>query len=411
MSLSVSEKRFTSWPRAAVTKILPAQETVMTDVEVYSHPSRILQTWRELTAVAPGSAYQTPGFLLPWLATLGLENGLDPMFVVQRDAYGEPLALFALGIKTEGPFRVAVFLGAKDSNFNLGLFRPGYAPSGNEIRALLVKAARKAGAKGPDLFVLLNQPLDWNGLPNPLAALPRQWSPSFAFKTALSRDAEAFFKSKLSKETRKKMRKKESRLAELGKLQHLTGAQGGETRQRIIEAFFEQKIARCKAQGIEAGFASAAMRNFVEIASHPAAPGGSPLELHALACDDRIVAVYGGAAHQGHFSGCFNSFDSEPEIAKCSPGDILLLKLAAAKCAEGLTGFDLGIGEARYKNAICDQTVPLFDSFIPVTLKGRLAAGVYSINQALKRRLKQNHKVNAFVNHLRSGLARRRSRN
>jgi CelD/BcsL family acetyltransferase involved in cellulose biosynthesis len=412
MSVSVSEKRLAlPAPGTAVAKILPAQIEAVPDIEVYSEPSRILKPWRNLMVRAPVSAYQTPAFILPWLATRALDAGLDPMFVVRRDSYGEILALFAFGIQTVGPFRIAVFLGSRDANFNLGLFRPDYAPGAKEIWALLGKAAQKTNTKRPDLFMLLNQPLGWNSMPNPLAALPRQWSPSFAYKTSLTIDAESFLKNKLSKETRKKLRRKESRLAEIGPLRHITGQCDDTTRQKIIEAFFEQKIARCKAQKIEANFGSAAMRDFVETASHPADAGvDGHLELHALACGDRIVAVFGGAAHQGHFSGYFNSFEADPEIAKCSPGDLLLIKIVAAKCAEGIISFDLGVGEARYKSMICDEAIPLFDSFIPVTMKGRLAAILFSLNQRIKRRMKQNQKVYVMTRRLRAALARRKAR-
>lgn len=374
-------------------------------VEVCADPDRALAAWRELIAVAPASAYQTPGFLLPWLATRGVEAGLEPLFIVQRDSDSAALALFCLGLKNIGFCRAAVFLGEKDSNFNFALFRPGFTPDRAAIVAMLRTAAWMTGAKAPDLFLLLNQPLDWNGWPNPLAALPRQWSPSFAYQTALNADAEKFFSSKLSKDARKKLRKKENRLAEIGPVRYLAAGGDSAVRQRIIEAFFAQKIARFETQKIDAGFDSKAMWDFVETASRPSEV--NHLELHALLCGENIVATYGGATHQNHFSGFFNSFDADPEIAKSSPGDLLLLKLIAAKCAEGVTTFDLGIGEARYKQMVCDEAVPLFDSFIPVTWKGSIAAIVLSLSQRIKRSLKQNRKAFEAARRLRALLHRK----
>ncbi|WP_020175866.1 GNAT family N-acetyltransferase [Methyloferula stellata] len=374
-------------------------------LEVCDDPSRALSVWQELIAVAPASPYQTPGFLLPWLATRGAEAKIEPLFIQQRDGGGTALALFCLGIKSVGPFRAAVFLGEKDSNFNFALFRPGFAPDRAAIIAMLHSAARMMGAKAPDLFLLLNQPVDWNGWPNPLATLPRQWSPSFAYKATLGSNAETFFNAKLSKDTRKKLRKKENRLAEIGPVRYVTAGGDSAMRQRIIEAFFAQKIARFETQKIDAGFDGEAMRNFVETASRPS--DANRLELHALLCGENIVAVYGGATHQTHFSGFFNSFDADPEIAKSSPGDLLLLKLIAAKCAQGVTTFDLGIGEARYKQMVCDEAVPLFDSFIPVTWKGSIAAIILSLSQRVKRGLKQNRKAFETARRLRALLFRK----
>jgi CelD/BcsL family acetyltransferase involved in cellulose biosynthesis len=252
-------------------------------------------------------------------------------------------------------------------------------------------AALKLGPKRPDVFFLLNQPLEWNGSRNPLIALPRQESPSFAYKAQVGSNAEAFFATKLSKDTRKKLRKKEARLVEIGPLNYVAVHEDDSLRSKIIEAFFAQKIARFERQKIDAGFDHLAMRRFVEAAGR--SPETGQLELHALLCGERIVAIYGGATHRNHFSGYFNSFDADPEIAKSSPGDLLLMKLIAAKCEQGVTTFDLGIGEARYKQMVCEETVPLFDSFIPVTWNGQILAHAFSLSQRVKRSLKQNRKA------------------
>lgn len=50
--------------------------------------------------------------------------------------------------------------------------------------------------------------------------------------------------------------------------------------------------------------------------------------------------------------------------------------------------FDLGIGEARYKTTICDDSDDLVDTFFPLTARGRLYAGYSRAKRALKRRIK-----------------------
>jgi CelD/BcsL family acetyltransferase involved in cellulose biosynthesis len=407
MTLLSSEKAIAA-PQSAFaprTKVMPSSDRTASRVEVYDDPQHVLEIWQDLIAVAPASVYQTPGFLIPWLATRGVETGITPKFVVQKDNDGTVLAMFCLGLKQFGLFHAAIFLGAKDSNFNFGLFRPGYAPDRAALTHLLRAAARKMGSHIPDLLLLYNQPRDWNGWVNPLSALPRQMSPSFAYKANLGDDAERYFAAKLSKDSRKKFRKKESRLAEIGTLQHLNTADSPLAREKIIAAFFEQKIARFEIQNIEAGFKSPVMRGFVEAALQPSQSyNAGALELHALFCGERIVAVYGGATHQGHFSAFFNSFNADPEIAKSSPGDLLLLKLIAEKCKAGIKTLDLGIGEARYKNMVCDETMPLFDSFVPVTLKGQALASAFSIGLTLKRWLKQNQRAFKIVKGIRTML-------
>ena len=51
--------------------------------------------------------------------------------------------------------------------------------------------------------------------------------------------------------------------------------------------------------------------------------------------------------------------------------------VVADAIARGFAEFDLGVGEARYKDEACEIVEPLFDSAFAVTLKGRLAAWAF----------------------------------
>jgi CelD/BcsL family acetyltransferase involved in cellulose biosynthesis len=381
-------------------------QTAFARVEVHSDPALVMKAWEELESIAPASIYQTRAFLMPWLETVGAKARLEPMFIIGRNAAGTALALLCLGILRRGPFRNAVFLGGKDSNANLGLFRPGFTYTRDDIFDLLRTATRALGSRAPDLFMLLDQPLEWEGVANPFTTFRHQKSPSYAHGTVLDVNADAFIESKLSKDTRKKLRKKESRLAASGELAHLRN-DDPVLAHCILDVFFAQKTARCEEQNINAGFDDPAKQDFIERAFANAvnADGSQPaLELHALRAGERIVAVYGGGTHRGHFSGMFTSFDADPEIAKSSPGDLLLMKLIAAKCREGVQFFDLGIGEARYKAAFCDQTLPLIDVFVPMNFKGQLFAAFEATRLRLKRTIKQNPRTFALVRQMRMRL-------
>ena len=111
----------------------------------------------------------------------------------------------------------------------------------------------------------------------------------------------------------------------------------------------------------------------------------------------RIVATYGGAAQGERWSGMFNSFDADEEVARSSPGDLLLVKIVESCCARGLRAFDLGVGEARYKAALCDQPIPLFDAAIGFGPLGRAAAALVLARQALKRTVKRHPRLMALA--------------
>ncbi len=300
-----------------------------------------------------------------------------------RDAAQRPTALLPLGLQRQGALRIAGFVGAKDSNFNMGLFTPGVSWSRPVLTTLLRRAAAASGP-GIDLFALRNQPLAWEGHANPLAALPHQASPSFAYKTTLVRDGEAFLQTHLSREARKKIRQKRNRLAALGPV---TVVEGGATAEAadVIDAFMEQRAARNLAMGF--GIDDLPMlRRFLDRAAGP----DGPITFYGLRCGDRIVATLGGLRHAGRFSGMLTSFAAESDIARASPGELLLADVITRHCAAGFSTFDLGIGEARYKETYCPEVEELFDSLVPVTARGHIAAQGEALRLRAKRAIKQS---------------------
>jgi CelD/BcsL family acetyltransferase involved in cellulose biosynthesis len=374
-------------------------------VDVHASPDAILADWRDLAATAPASAYQTEAFVLAWLDTLGKARGLEPMFVTARDAAGRAIALLCLGIEKHGGVRRAVFLGGKENNFNLGLFRVPDRFGRADIEALLREAARALGRRAPDVFVLTNQPRTWAGAANPFCQLAHQASPSYGYGTQLTADPEAYFAARHSKERRKKLRKKEAHLARIGALSHLCAADH-DTLQAGLAAFLAQKQARCEAQALDADFSDPAVQAFYTQSGAPR-PGAAPaLELHQLRCGSRIVAVFGGMRHRDQFSGMIISFDGDPEIARTSPGELLLTKAIASECRSGVADFDLGVGEADYKATYCETPIPLIDVLFPLSMKGALYAAALAAQLRLKRAIKQQPRFFSAVQKLKRTVVR-----
>ena len=68
----------------------------------------------------------------------------------------------------------------------------------------------------------------------------------------------------------------------------------------------------------------------------------------------------------------------------------------------GFETLDLGIGEARYKNAVCDVAEPLADTFLAVSARGRLARAGFVAALAAKAAIKASPKAMALVARLRA---------
>ncbi len=179
--------------------------------------------WTTLAQAAPASPYQSFDFARVWFATIGAAEGATPLIVVARDESGQPVALLPFARAARGPLRFAVFLGGKDTNFNIGLFRSGGAWSRDDVAARLAAAGTPATPR-LDAFLLINQPPSWRAIANPLAAGKSQPSPSFAYASALPGDFSVWLDARASKDAKKKMRKKRARLEATAPLVHSRAA-------------------------------------------------------------------------------------------------------------------------------------------------------------------------------------------
>jgi CelD/BcsL family acetyltransferase involved in cellulose biosynthesis len=355
--------------------------------------------WTTLAPEASASPYQSFDFARAWFTTIGAAEGATPLIVVARDDVGQPVGLLPFARTARGPLRFGVFLGGKDSNFNLGLFRSGGAWSRDDVAALLAAAAAQATPR-LDAFLLMNQPSSWGGIANPLADGQTQPSPSFAYASALPGDFSLWLDAHASKDAKKKMRKKRARLEATAPVVHGRVA-GAQEIERALAAFHVERRARTEALGVHDPYASVAAHAFLAQLARDGA-----LELHTLSHGDRIIAVFGALPGVARLSGLFIGHDGDPEIARSSPGEIMVHAVVADAIARGFVAFDLGVGEARYKDEACEIVEPLFDSAFAFTFKGRFAAWAFLAARRVKRSVKRSARLRALHARLRRLVGR-----
>jgi CelD/BcsL family acetyltransferase involved in cellulose biosynthesis len=368
--------------------------------EVFSDPAQARPAWTEIEKLALASPYQGFAFVDAWLRTTGQARAVEPMIVVARDEAGRANAVLPLGRARRGPVCAAEFLGGADANFKMGLFRPGLEASNEAIVDLLRRAARMTAPR-VDVFWLADQPHSWQGVVNPMAALSRQPSPSFGHKSALNDDFDVWLKNHYSGEAQRKWRKKARRLHEIGPIVHVV-ARDEASASEILLAFLNQKAARMRALGLANVYGQAHTARFFEVAAMANLRHGTPpIELHALRSGERIVATFGGLAQAERFCGMFLSYDADPEIARCSPGQMIVLETIRDLIARGFATFDLGVGEARYKDENCETDEPLFDAAVAVTAVGSAVAAARLLQRRIKRWTKQTPWARTFADGLR----------
>lgn len=376
-------------------EVLPAAETgdsaaarPWATITIETEIAAIEAEWRAFETQALVTPYQAYGWVRPFVETVGKAHGMAFRFALLRDHGGTLCALLPFVLTRRSGIRFAEFIGGKHANYHMGLYAPGFAAGldAGLAAAMLTETGRAIGKL--DALIFMNQPADWQGIANPAARLAAGPSPSRAYKLALiAGDGEATLKRSMSSHARKKLKNKRSRFADFGP-STVNRARTPAEIARVIDAFLEQKAVRFRGMGVPDPFAEPAMHAFLTQAAMGDDAKPPAVELYSLDQNGACVATYVGAVQGSRFSGMATSFDMGSETVRTSPGELLLAELIRLKCSEGLTVFDLGVGEARYKTSFCDGHDDLVDSFLPLTLKGRLFARVAQAKRELKRRIK-----------------------
>jgi CelD/BcsL family acetyltransferase involved in cellulose biosynthesis len=385
-------------PELALVRPAPAAARAF-KVEAVRDLAAVESLWRGLEADGVASPYQRFDWQRAYIETMRDSAGFEPCVVLVRDATGRPCLLLPLGIARRHGLSVASPIGGKHANYHLPLMgSPLPSPSG--LRALLRDAGRSLGI---DAYAFASLPLAWNGLANPLAEGGRP-SPSNGYRLTLDSDGESTLQRALSKDARKKLRQKDKKLRELGAVSHRV-ARTPEDLDAILSAFLAQKRERFREMGIPNPFEDGSTQSFLRAACLAGLDQGRPaIELHALMIGERALAVFGGAIDAARCCGMFTSFDPGPEIARSSPGELLMLDVIRHQCRQGRRVFDLGVGEARYKNSLCDEVEALVDVTLPVTARGHLYAATLAGYLGLKRTVKQTPWLWQLFTRLRSRL-------
>jgi CelD/BcsL family acetyltransferase involved in cellulose biosynthesis len=352
--------------------------------------------WNALLRDGIATPYQSPAWVMAYAESIAQAAGHRVVAITVRDGAGLLAAVLPVEIIRRHGCTIAQVVGGKHANYQMPAMRTGFARQITSQGWQSILRAGAAACGGIDAFAIRHQPPSWVGEPNTLSMLRSQPSASPAYALKLDTSGEATLQRSLSAHARKKIRSKRNRFFELGQSSQW---QALDERQinRVLTVFLQQKAERFAGMGIADPFSVVGMEEFLRQAARRGA-----IELHALELDGDIVSCYVGAVLGGHFSGMATSFAAREDLARMSPGEILLIDLIHALCLRGFTMFDLGVGEARYKATICDKTQTLRDSLIPCSPRGWLWCLTMTRADQLKRAIKASPRAMALL-----GRARR----
>lgn len=332
--------------------------------------------------------FQASGWLRHYLEAHGQQGQLR---IIRLVTPGGAEILLPLQVES----RAGLKIGTKVGDAHASYFVPGLSAAVPPLsRAELVPALRQAArAAGIDALTFPDMLPHWRGQKNPLMALAPRMAPNDAAFLALGDDAQALLDFLLDRDARKKLRAKSARLAELGALEARWMESAADI-EGALALFFFWKSQQFSARGMTDPFADEGVRRFLVRAVHDPQEG---LRLFALCIQNRPVAVIGGAMQGGHFAGMFTAYDPRPDIAKHSPGEVMLQALIPALITAGCRGFDLGAGDARYKSRFCPEKQTLYDTALGITASGRAYALLWRWIRRAKGRFKRSPRLMALL--------------
>jgi CelD/BcsL family acetyltransferase involved in cellulose biosynthesis len=359
--------------------------------------------WRKLEA---GNVLMTPYQRFDvqdaWHRHVAAPQGVAPFIVVAYDAMHQPLMLLPLGVQTEHGIRIARFFGGKHVTFNMPLCRRDFAATATKADLEAMLKQLREHRNGADVLALIRQPKSWTGIANPISLLPSQASTNDCPVMKMVPGAPPT--DRISNGFRRRLKGKER------KLQSLPGygyqiARDDASIKRVLDSFFTVKPLRMAEQKLPNVFAEPGIEAFIRDACQRKLANGRAIELHSLQCDDEVIAMFAGVADGDRFSMMFNTYTMSAN-AKFSPGLILMREIIDHHAARGTTSFDLGIGSDDYKRLFCKDDEPIFDSYLPLSARGSMAATAMSSLTRIKRLVKHNPALNQAAMALRGSLRR-----
>jgi CelD/BcsL family acetyltransferase involved in cellulose biosynthesis len=386
--------------RTAETPVRPRASRIA-GVDIITDLGRAEAVWRGLEDTSHFSTpYQRFDLLGPWQRSVGEREGVRPLIVVAHDAERRPLVLLPLAWRPVLGVRVASFMGGKHTTFNMGLWNGEFAAQAttDDLTSLLSGMRERAAV---DALALIQQPLRWRELQNPFALLSGQPSINGCPRLAMTPGEPPT--TRISHSFRRRLKGKERKLQALGGYRYHVATTDAEIT-HLLDWFFRIKPIRMAEQKLPNVFAEPGVEDFIRTACLTSRSGGRIIDIHALECDDEVIAIFAGVADGQRFSMMFNTYTMS-ESSRYSPGLILLRNIIDHYAERGYCGLDLGIGTDEYKRMFCKQDEPLFDSFVPLTVQGKPVAAAMSALNRGKRLVKQNRTLLGLTNKLRRSFS------
>lgn len=360
---------------------------------IFRSMAEVEGVWRDLEPRATASPFQSFRWLEAWSRHVSPVRGEEPLIVVGSDAGGRPSFLLPLATQPAQGTSVLAWLGQEHATYAMGLF-DDKCDARLDVAALREILAEVGRANpGISALNLKNQPTSWAGRSNPLAALGAQESANRSYQLRLDADFDNQVARTFKKHARGKLRRATQALAGLPGHALDTGTTV-ERRLALLDSFFAQKARQLAERGIGNPFQHPQIVAFYRDLAGAGDNRPPLLECMGLVASGQTLATATSISFQDQRHLLTLSLGTEdPLLLKHSPGLALMRHHIGRAAADGISCYDFGAGDGQHKAIWQPDAVPLFDTYLPLSLRGYSVSMAAAGRSFAKRIIKNNERL------------------
>jgi CelD/BcsL family acetyltransferase involved in cellulose biosynthesis len=310
--------------------------------------------------------FQSREFLDTWLDTIGKASRVEPYFVVVRDADGQSVLYLPLIIETKFNVRLLRFMDCGVADYNAPIVAAGRALSRQDFHE--VWAEILALLPGFDVIDLKKIASDVAGAFNPLTYLDCTPFGENGHAIALTRLRDQTDTPRTVVRRRRKLQSYAKGLNQIGEPRFIDNPAAAETA-RVAERLLDLKRRKYQRTSTPDFLTVPGVERFYREMMSPDRLGKIS-HLSALTIGDTVVSAHLGFIGRGRFYYIFPAYDTE--FGRYRVGHLLLQHLIDQSVTQDFDTFDLGIGDASYKNKWANHHLSLHSHERAVTAAGRV---------------------------------------
>ncbi len=310
--------------------------------------------------------FQSREFLDIWLDTIGKASRVEPCLVVVRDADRRPVLYLPLIIETKFNVRLLRFMDCGVADYNAPIVAADRTLSRQEFHD--VWADVLALLPGFDVIDLKKIASDVAGAVNPLTYLDCTPFGDSGHAIALTRLRDQTDTRRAVVRLRRKLQTHAKGLSQIGEPRFIVNPDAAEAA-RVAERLLELKRQKFQRTSTPDFLSAPGVERFYREMMSPGRLG-TIAHLSALTIGDTVASAHLGFIGRGRFYYIFPAYDTA--FGRYRVGHLLMQRLIDQSVAQDFDTFDLGIGDASYKNKWATHHLALHSHERAATAAGRV---------------------------------------